>query len=147
MQEASEYLELSLSGKWGAIARKWLEKNAPCSVEDYLVGVSRFMPTHIVHDKNGRVSQIGLARAALKRMKPVVCNGLVYPPNKKNLSQKGYAERLRQDALKNGYVIKADYPDIKNFTGIVQGLVKQGLLVYQSKNRYILNGSIEQEKQ
>ena len=145
MQEASEYLELSLSGKWASIARKWLEKNAPCSVEDYIVGVARHMPTHIA-SRDGRLSQVQLAKQAMGRLKVAIVNGMIQAPATSR-SQKGYAERVRQDALRNGYVIRTHYPDIKHIGGIISGLVAQGLLVYDSKNRYILNGNTEQEKQ
>jgi hypothetical protein len=145
MQKNSEYVELSLEGKWGTLARKWLSKNAPCAVDDYLVSVSKLMPTHIVkHD--GRLSQATLARHALKRMKATIIDGVIQPL-KPFSGQKGYAARVRSDALKNGYILMKDYPDIKNISGIVSGLTKIGFLSYESRNRYILNSNIEQEKQ
>lgn len=143
MQEASEYLELSLSGRWISIARKWLEKNAPCSIDDYIVSVSKLMPTHIL---NGTVrsSQVSLAKEALIRLDVVRENGIVYPPKKKT-NGKGFTERIRQDAFRNGYVLREHYPDILNFSSLVGFMVKAGLLVHDSRGKYILNENIEME--
>lgn len=143
MQEASEYLELSLSGKWGSIARKWLEKNAPCTVEDYLVSVSRFMPTHILRGGSERISQIGLARSALVRINPPIVDGFIQKP--KRHSAKGYTERIREAALKNGYVVRSDFQDIENFSSLAGGLAKQGLLTKASDRRWILAETINTE--
>lgn len=70
-------LELSLQGKWIALARKWLEQNGPCTQQEYMLGVIPLMPTHILIDGKRRVAAASLAKQALRRIATQSDNGQV----------------------------------------------------------------------
>lgn len=59
-------LELSLQGKWIALARVWLEQNGPCTMQEYMLGVIPLMPTHILRGGKQRVKEAALAKHALR---------------------------------------------------------------------------------
>ena len=66
--QRNKYVELSLQGKWIAVARSWLEDNCPCSVDEYYQCVSQLMPTHIASFRGNRNPQLSMAKAALYRL-------------------------------------------------------------------------------
>jgi hypothetical protein len=66
--QRNKYVELSLQGKWIAVARSWLEDNCPCSVDKYYQCVSQLMPTHIARFRGNRNPQLSMAKAALYRL-------------------------------------------------------------------------------
>lgn len=68
-------LELSLQGKWIALARKWLEQNEPCTLQEYMLGVIPLMPTHILIDGKRRGTAASLAKQALRRIATQSDNG------------------------------------------------------------------------
>ena len=68
---SDKYLELSLQGKWIAVARSWLEDNCPCSIDKYYQCVSQLMPTHIAMCRANSFPQLMLCRKALVRLSSV----------------------------------------------------------------------------
>lgn len=139
MQKNSEYVELSLNGQWIALARKWAEKNAPCEIDHYLVQVSKHMPTHMIDRKGNRVSQVGLARRALRHFRPVIEENILVSVPKKKITGKGYTQAILQSALQNGYVVRSDFPNVKHFGQFAKSLASRGYLVRDSETRWILN--------
>jgi hypothetical protein len=82
VQEASaggsEYLKLSLEGKWVRLAKAWLANNMPCTAEDYFVQVIPLMPTHIIRRRLAvRSTQEKLARDALTVLKVDASSGFI----------------------------------------------------------------------
>jgi hypothetical protein len=59
---------MSLKGRWIALARKWLEQNCPCSVDDYYMQVTSLMPTHINAFRQKPDVKLSLAKSALTRL-------------------------------------------------------------------------------
>jgi hypothetical protein len=66
-EQRRKYAELSLQGKWLAVARAWLEDNCPCTVEEYFLSVPQLMPTHIAQFRTSSYPQLSLAKSALSR--------------------------------------------------------------------------------
>jgi hypothetical protein len=78
-------LELSLQGKWIALARKWLEQNGPCTQREYMLGVIPLIPTHILIDGKRRGTAASLAKEALPRFATRCKDGLWHANKRKNM--------------------------------------------------------------
>lgn len=78
-------LELSLQGKWIALARTWLEQNGPCTMQEYMLGVIPLMPTHIARGRKPRATEAFLAKDALRRFASQQDDGL-WRANKRKTS-------------------------------------------------------------
>jgi len=139
MQKNSNYVELSLKGKWIALARAWLEKNTPCEIDHYLVQASKLMPTHTLGKRGERISQVGLAKRALGHLRAVVDGNIIVSVPKKTIQGKGYTQAILQSALQNGYVVRSDFPNVKHFGQFAKSLASRGYLVRDSETRWILN--------
>jgi hypothetical protein len=84
-------LELSLQGKWIALARKWLEQNGPCTLQEYMLGVIPLMPTHILIDGKRRGTAVSLAKQALRRIATQSDSGQVVAKKRVTYSMYDYS--------------------------------------------------------
>lgn len=65
---SNRYLELSLSGRWLTLARKWLEDHCPCTVSEYYAKCAPLMPTHIADYRKLADPKYAAAKDALARL-------------------------------------------------------------------------------
>jgi hypothetical protein len=70
--QRKKYLEFSLRGKWGALAREFIVDHCPCKVALCIEKLTPLMPTHIRYFcKNGKCvpyGQFELAREGVRRL-------------------------------------------------------------------------------
>lgn len=142
MPQISEYLEKSLKGKWISLARQWLEKNGPCSVEHYMVSVRPLMPTHICYEgSDKRRTQQQLAWFAIRRIADRSQDGLLHiKPRKLSGQKKGSTDEIRRIVEQHGVINARELRHIKNGSSLLSQLCRKGEIRRLGKGVY---GSIK----
>lgn len=140
MQETSKYTELAMNHQWIALARLWLEDNAPCSREKMFVELGMLMPDTI---RTSGISPIAskqsLVKMAYRKIYGTsnVTEVIERPPERKQgkKAQKGYTQIILNEAKKRS-VKPSDFAEMKNRSTFFANLVKRGLLKRNDDGSY-----------
>jgi hypothetical protein len=137
----TKYTELANSGKWIALARAWLNDNAPCSREKYFVELGMLMPSTVRGTKN----KLLLPQSLLRRAYYSIYGSLIIPETivcLPSIEKKAKGTTVKiLDALREGRTIcKEDFPESKCFQRLISRAVKkQAIQVEQvTKGKYRL---------
>lgn len=135
MQEASKYTELAMNHQWIALARLWLENNAPCSREKMFVELGMLMPDTIRRNGGSIAGKHTLVKQAYCSIFGTqnIPDEVPRPPTKK--VWKGYTQIILDEARKKK-VRTSDFPDIKNCKSLIWQMRKRGILKKNDDGSY-----------
>ena len=135
MQEISKYTELAMNHQWIALARLWIENNAPCSREKMFIELGMLMPDTIRFHAGGIAAKHALVREAYRRIfgTLTIPDEIQAPPAK--ASCKGYTKEILQ-AAKEKAVRPGDFPHIKRAATLMSNLRKRGVIKKNDDGSY-----------
>jgi len=137
----TKYIELANAGKWVALARLWLNDNAPCSREKFFVELGLLMPSTVRGGRNVLLPRQTLVRQAYRMIyKSAKIPHVIEPPPAYKTKGIGISGRIHAALLNGETICKEDFVDTKYFSTLLVRLAKrQGMDVEQvEKGKYRL---------
>ena len=138
-----KYRQMSVDGKWIAIAIEVVRDNPGMTRSELIAEASVFMPTFIVIDgkKRTKISLAIRATAHCSFKRAVVeQDGRLYA--KPKYRKRGFTFEIIEHAKKHGKVSHADFPEIKNFCSLASQQCKLGNLTRISSGVYGFNSEV-----